>query len=252
MFRNAFFNTRPCVLHNPSENDLWDVIVNMFFQTCRKKIKLRDDLSIVTWNNKLEISLIERSLDHLGLSCKVLGKGVNPWNNTLKIKLIRDFLPRVNTKFVMGIDAFDVIVMRDPGEAVNLLGFYGADMVFNATCGIACSSKRLVDFCDEEFAGYPMRHLNAGAWVARTDFCREFFNEVDGITYDDIQKEDYSTGSPLGSFSKSEQLRIKLVFENFYPKVTIDYCCKVFQILNHIQCAELGDHNGVEIDKMYA
>jgi len=255
VFKNKFFNTRPCVLHNPTPHYLWDIIIKEFFNTKRKKIKLHD-LTIVTWNNKKSKSILERSLEHLGLKCVVLGKGIKSWNNTLKIKLINKALPKIKTNFVMGVDAFDAIILSDPNKSIDILNFYNADMVFNATCGTVYSSKRLIEFCDNQFSRYPMRNPNAGAWIAKTKFCRRFFNKMAGITINKLVKfmhEEEFPNNPTPSLqwcSKSEQLRMKFIFEKLYPRVTIDYQCQFFQILNNFNC-HWGNNQGVAPIKMH-
>jgi hypothetical protein len=256
MFKNKFFNTSPYVLHNPTPHPLWESLVQEFFKTQKRKLKLKD-LTIITWNNKDFKSLFEMSLDHLGLECIVLGKGITSWKNTLKITLARDILPKINTPFVMGVDAFDAIMLDDPSESIQILDFYKADMVFNATCGTAYSSKKLRDFCDKEFAESPMRHPNAGAWIAKTGFCQEFFNKLADVTVDELFKfmdeEEFPEEPcprPEEWCVKSEQLRVKYLFERAYPQVTVDYQCRVFQVLNSAPCI-LDENQGVALTKMH-
>ena len=85
------------------------------------------------------------------------------------------------------------------------------------------------------------------------EFCQSFFDAASEMTVEEVveilKEEDFSTPeypNPKLSWAHgSEQLRLKLVFEKFYPRVTIDHQCRAFQVINSSPC-ELGTNQGIE------
>lgn len=244
MLYNRIFNSRPIVVHSPSGNPVWGQIKKQFFQSPEQHHTL-DEVTILTWNSIPKESLFERSVRHLGLHCVVLGTGIEKWDNTMKIQLTNEALQTVKTSHVMGVDAFDAILIKNPKIAISRLEKSGYEMLFNATTGTFRSLPEHIIFFERIYMHEIYRHLNAGAWMGRTSCCLEFFKKAE----ENHRKfhrllENYSGEEKLG---KSEQVRIKHTFVDFYPRVGIDHHCRIFQLLNNPSfCpAELGEDQGV-------
>jgi hypothetical protein len=60
------------------------------------------------------------------------------------------------------------------------------------------------------------RYLNSGAWVGRTEFCREFFAEA-------VRTE------PVREAPEADQGVLKQLFKKYYPRVQLDYRSSMFQ-----------------------
>jgi hypothetical protein len=203
------------------------------------------DLTIVTWNNKSEKCVLERSLDRLGLRCVTLGKGVKNWSNVIKTPLVCDFLQTVTTKYVLGMDGFDCVVVGDPGRAIRLLQDCGLPMMFNATNLAYCGTRALTKCCQEKYAPHVFCQLNAGVWLGEVEFCKRFFDAVNAVTMEQVDTLIAQEGVPERvhqEFRHSEQLRVKLVYAKMMDSVFLDCCCEAFQILNDTPaCLAMAD-----------
>lgn len=233
MLRNRIYGTNPVVLHNPGSYPWWELLVTQFMQTRPKHLSI-PNATIITWNSKRHKSVLEKSLDHLGVPCVVLGRETKAWKNTMKIQLTREALKQVSTPYVLGIDGFDAIVVGDLWRVVELLEYYRLQIVFNATNLARYSSAYLFRLYSERYASHPFCHLNAGAWVADTNFAREFFREVDEVSTEDVTRFLQKENVPINEYAEhynSEQLRVKYVAERS-TEVGIDCECRAFQVLN--------------------
>ena len=98
-------------------------------EICKKEIK--DELTIITWNNTDIKGYCEQSLEKLGLDYLVLGKGKKIWQNINKITTALEIIDLIKTPYVMALDCFDVIVLRNPYEALVKFKAMDCEMLFN-------------------------------------------------------------------------------------------------------------------------
>lgn len=227
MITNYLFGTHPVVVHSPGENPIFPTITARLFASPPRQIGNIDNLTIFTWNNGDGLGLLEKSLAHLGVPCEVLGKGIRPWVNKEKIRLTIDFLKTVKTEYVAGIDSYDAVAVGDPNELLKtyLEHYQNQQIVFNSTIG----NWPGIDELNELEAraappNHPFKHLNAGAWIGTTRFCKKFFERT--LYLEDQVEEKYP------DFYWSEQVRVKLCFQTLWPLCGIDYECRMFQTLN--------------------
>ncbi len=80
---------------------------------------LSRELTVITWNTSQNKSILELSLEKLGVPCKVLGRGHRNWSNSLKLEIAIKFLTTVNTPYVLALDAYDVLVIDHPVKALE-------------------------------------------------------------------------------------------------------------------------------------
>jgi hypothetical protein len=116
----------------------------------------------------------------------VLGRDVVRWRNAEKIRLTVAALEACTTKFVVGLDAFDVMLTMHPDEVVHrfLQEFYEVDgcrMLFNGGVKPWPTGELVTAACDAfEFGQRGLcRHLNAGCWVADREYALEFWKLVE-------------------------------------------------------------------------
>ena len=67
----------------------------------------------------------------MGLDYLVLGKNFRNWRNINKITSALEIIDSIKTPYIMALDCFDVIVLRDPYEAVEKFKSMNCDMLFN-------------------------------------------------------------------------------------------------------------------------
>jgi hypothetical protein len=205
MIYNSYYRTFPLVLHKPGGNSVsfWDKMVDKLFLSTID-VAIPKELSIVTCNNKIEPSILEKNLDHLSMPYTVLGKGIKNWKNPLKLKLFIEEFKKCKTKYVLGLDAFDVILLGCPSEIVKR--FIEMDCKLEEKIG----------------CGHKFPYLNAGVFIGETEFCLNFYEQSYKIGLNSFKNNPW--------ILESEQLFLKNSFEFFHPDVKLDYCCEIFQI----------------------
>ena len=229
MFKNLTFNTRPLVVHaqGPHMNKpYWQPIRDKFFASQPQKLTLPKNLTILTWNNGHDsMGVFEKSMAHLGLPCLVLGKGVDEWiNSKHKPLLTYEALKNIDTEFVMGVDSRDAILLDDPAKILNAFKQdFQCELLFSADLmnwPNLPPFKKFEDECVKDI-DTKFKYLNGGIFIGKTDFCLDFFKEA-------VATE------PMPQAPTSEQGILKQVFQEFYPKVQLDYKCQLFQNIGFV------------------
>ena len=83
----------------------------------------------------------------------------------------------------------------------------------------------------------PWKFLNGGAWVGKTDYCKEFFGKA---LKKDINQLILNGRLPhekkglVGDIIESEQIIIHWVFRESYPRVQLDSNNEIFMNLLHV------------------
>ena len=229
MVVNLLFNTTPVVIHAQGSHaykPYWQPIKEKFFATPPARLGAVEDLTILTWNNGHEaMGILERSLEHLGVPCLVLGAGVKEWVNSRdKPRLTRDALDSVTTRFVAGVDSRDAIFVGHPRLVLERFrSEFDCELVFSAD---RMNWPNLGEFrrFEDSLPGAQasdFRYLNSGAWVGRTDFCREFFAAA-------------VETPPVEAAPEADQGILKQLFQTFYPRVQLDYRSSMFQNIGFV------------------
>lgn len=213
----------PIVIHNngSSKCPLWSTILNNFPSSCQSIPP--EELTIITWNNSEQKGILERSLDHHGAKYIVLGRG-RPWKRKNKISLNAEVLKDVDTKYTMGVDCYDVIVLNFRGMISKFLNMK-CQMVFGAEINDYPKVPDLKKF-DLSIAESRFCHLNSGCWIGKTKYCLEFFKEC--LTTD---SSDILAADPRKHILNDDQGITRKVFQNRFPDTKLDYNCDIFQCL---------------------
>ncbi|HUA98234.1 MAG TPA: hypothetical protein VMA34_07905 [Terracidiphilus sp.] len=229
MIRNITFATTPLVAHGHGPHNFkpfWGPVCERFFSSPQRRIGAVPGLTIMTWNNGAAgMGLLERSLDHLGVPCRVTGAGIENWvNSRHKPQLTAEAVASIETEYVMGIDSRDAILLGDPAAIVREFeSRFDADLVFSADLLNWPNLKRFRAF-ENGLAGAQesdFRFLNSGVWIGRTEFCRRFF-------------ADAAATPPAEEAPAVDQGIFKTVFQSYYPRVQLDYRCTMFQNLGFV------------------
>ena len=228
MLTNRLFGTHPVVVHahgsHPNKPQ-WPPIREWFFNSPRRQLPPLEDLTVVTCNNgHPAMGLMESSLEHLGLSCMVVGQGVDPWVNSVdKPRTLVEAASRIPTPYVVYVDSRDAIFVDDPRVLVERFESFGCDMVFSADRLNWPQVKAFKKFEDslEGARESEFRYLNGGVWMGRTAFCRAFFEEA-------LRTE------PALEAPESEQGILKKLLQVHHPRVRLDYRCEMFQNIGFV------------------
>jgi hypothetical protein len=73
---------------------------------------------------------------------------------------------------------------------------------------------------------HPYLFLNAGLWIAKTQFAKQILKECLGV-------------SPETGYTNSEQVAYKYCYRNLYPHMAVDYSSAIFQGLNRVSNNEI-------------
>ena len=244
---NRLFDTRPALVHAAGPlklSPLWGAIEKGLFAADPPRCpQARDDYTFFTWNSGARrshdkakrLGTAERSLRWLGVPHEVLGEGRNPWTNILKIETLQSALHGVTTPYVIACDSADVLVLRDPGECVDLFEQLDADVL-----SIGDSSfwpPELVDLkLQEELVpgarGTPFPYLNAGALIGRTASCRDLFDQAAELAARQVGIPRAPGTSGAGT-SDDDQSIMKRLYLAHHPSVQVDFRCQIFQPLTY-------------------
>jgi hypothetical protein len=258
---NIIFGTSPLIIHAPglqhsrrkkivhrSMNPYWIPIIRSWEKElpvlCRKETK--DALTIITWNSTGVKGSCERSLEKLGVDYLCLGKNIKKWRFIDKITTALDIIDSISTPYVMALDSFDVVVLRDPYEAVEKFKKMNCNMLFNGEknyhpdLGITTTGNYSVTDTwkkyEKSIAKSEWKFLNAGALIAKTEFYKEFLRESLNrhesiknnpealhLPRDPVYKKypDYKVGD-------DDQLIDHWIYQDFYPSIMIDYTMEIF------------------------
>ena len=226
---NRLFNTNPLVVHahgSHSHKPYWQPIKDNFFSSPPQNFGNVDDLTIMTWNNGHEaMGILEKSLDHLGVPYLVKGEGIKKWiNSKHKPQLTFEAVNEIKTKYVLGIDSRDAIVLDNPQKIITRFEHdFSCELVFGADRLNWPNLEKFKIFEESipEARNSEFCFLNGGIWIGKTEFCKVFFQAA-------VQTE------ALPEAPDSEQGILKQLFIKYYPKVQLDYECKMFQNIGFI------------------
>jgi hypothetical protein len=112
-----------------------------------------DSGAVVSHDRAKRLGTAERRLDRLGVPYGVLGRGIDPWKNVLKIQTLLDGLATVTTSYVMACDSPDVLILRDPGGCIERFEAFGADLVSIADCSFWPSELQDLKWHEEHRPG---------------------------------------------------------------------------------------------------
>jgi hypothetical protein len=225
---NLVFDTRPLVVHAPGQtgkNSLWRALKAEFFQSHSKDYGGCDDLTILTWNNRPQPGVLQQCLDHLGIEHLVLGQNITDWKNLLKNRLTAEALEGVQTRYVMGLDAPDVLLLGHPQQVLDRFRRdFACRLLFGAEihCFPEVDELRRFENSLPKAVTSPWHYLNSGMWIGETAFCREFFAAA-------CETEPWDGDE---RFLRSDQGVLKKVLRRFYPGADLDYGCRLFQNIN--------------------
>lgn len=234
---NKIYNTNPIILHRPGKNwhdescdcsyncRFWKNINYIFFN---KKYNYENKhATFITWNNTNEKKILEKCFKHLKIDYVCLGREISIWDNTLKMLTLYEHINNIKTKYIFGLDCFDVLFLGNVEYAIEVFEKLNCEMLFNS------SPKKFPQYSDatieEKIApkNAKLIYLNAGCWIAKTDFLKKIIVDIKNLIIKNPKE-------------KSEQYFMRKIFNKNSNYIKIDYYMKIFQsgIFNQIKYSE--------------
>jgi hypothetical protein len=240
------------------ENEIWKKVVAMWSEEENYKPNCtpqEEEITVITWSIPEETTMLQESFEKMGMGSELIVIPISkPFNWLDKIKKTKEYLDLVETKYVMGLDATDVIVSSDFESKATLwydirecFLTFNSKLVYNAeklnwpsSDGVGTNIledgmngnliKKLKE--TEEFEeriyknliGSNFYRFNSGAFIGYTDFTKDFYNTV----WNKYVEPHYEKGEDEGFFG-GDQGFLRIAQKEFFPDVTIDCTCKLFQ-----------------------
>ena len=106
----------PLICHGngpAKENEIWKRVVTLwggedsFQPNCTPA---EEDITVITWSIPEESTMLQESFEKMGMGSELIVIPISkPFNWLDKIKKTKEYLELVETKYIMGLDATDVI-----------------------------------------------------------------------------------------------------------------------------------------------
>ena len=251
----------PLVCHGngPSkENEIWKKVVTIWGKEENFKpncTPAEENITVITWSIPEEVTMLQESFGKMGMSGELIVIPITkPFNWLDKIKKTKEYLELVDTKYIMGLDATDIIVSSDSDGKATLwydikecFKSFNCKLVYNAEKLNWPSSEGVGTYIEEdgmngsllrklketeefeeriykELIGSDFYRFNSGAFIGYTDFTKEFYNTV----WNRYVEPHYEKGEDEGFFG-GDQGFLRIAQKEFFPDVTIDCNCRLFQ-----------------------
>lgn len=221
-------------------------LISAFCKKNKGKISASPRLTILLVHNRPYRTILEQSLDYLGVKnyAVIRPTVVGEWRQTFKLLALLDYLERgeCKTDFVLYCDSDDAIIRDDPDKAVDLLHEYNCEALFSNTSSAHYYSMSDAEIWARETARKENAtdrriHLNSGVYVARTEFLVKILRQaVKFVTKDDLpiriveqlREKDPQTLHKNFPYGKGcDQSIFRLLHPTFYPQMKVDYASRL-------------------------
>ncbi len=241
LLTNHLFGTTPIILHFPGESGrstcLWSMRKSILRNLQPPKSPLRTDLEVVTVADSTSQILFD-VMHSLDLPLTVLDASGRPWDYLLKPILLLEYLSRTTSRYILFLDAADVIVLGDINIIVDYLESLNAQCLFNATIHVATFNAEDASCEMSRHQPPPFQHLNSGVFIAKVDFLKYFLEQVFSIY--ESAKRDGQVSADAG-----EQTWFRKIHNQLYPASQLDNRCEMFQVvktqIEHLISCNISD-----------
>lgn len=217
--------------------------------------KLRDDVTLcfAKWGDESKfVCTLDDNLKRFNLSYLNIGDGFEPTiddskelivsgpddspDRVMKPYLLHENLNKINTKYIIGWDV-DIFFMEHPNRVVERFeSEFECEWLFNAENNCFPMARprkgapgiyRKWKEHNELVGDSPFKYLNSGLFIAKVDFFKEIFEDV--------------VSTPLLE-DKADQGQFHQIYRKYFPRMQIDYGCRIFQSLHKLDtdCLEVS------------
>jgi hypothetical protein len=262
----------PFIYHGngPSKNnEIWKEVVAVwgrednFKPNCTPE---EEGITVITWSIPEEMTMLQESFEKMGMGGELIIIPITkPFNWLDKIKKTKEYLELVDTKYIMGLDATDIIISSDEDGKATLwydikecFKTFNCKLIYNAEKLNWPSSEGVGTYIEEDgmngsllkklreteefeeriyknLMGSDFYRFNSGAFIGYTDFTKEFYNTV----WNKYVEPHYKKGEDENFFG-GDQGFLRIAQKEFFPDVTIDCNCKLFQSFADINPDDIG------------
>jgi FkbM family methyltransferase len=243
---NTYTGSYPIVFHAPGSSrthPFWHGL-NEHAETLQP-VTMSDDIEIITWSSFNETTVLEDCCDRLNIPLTVL-RPTGEWNNLMKVELLIDYLPKSKAKYIVGLDASDIVLIDSPDEIVRRWKEYypKSKLLYNGgyrqwPVRYCPPTRECDDFERKTFAGSRAKHLNAGAWVGEREYVLDFYKKVKKVEREKLFHTIYR-------FMEQPSVRA-VAFPGHYPELMVDTDSVIFQhmLMGVTDCAYTADYDGL-------
>tara|TARA_Y100000592_G_C5461066_1_gene314016 strand:+ start:882 stop:1688 length:807 start_codon:yes stop_codon:yes gene_type:complete len=253
-FKNKLSDNMVSIVHanGPAKHEkYWDDAVTRYFKESPCHGQLSDELTVITWSVPGESTLLENCMQQMGIKDKLIVIPMKkPFDFLDKIRKMEKYLKTIQTKYVMALDATDVMLLGYDAcdEALGKFVEKEARCVFGAELnqwpnlktgqGLADSSGDVpldlgswknelakVRETEEvyEWLGSPFKHLCSGTWIGEREYMIDFYKDVMELIPEGWWDENLFGG---------DQGFITLIAGRRFPDVVLDYKSEIFLSLS--------------------
>lgn len=230
--KNTLFNTEPFLVHlngshlkNKAGRKFRSEVFNFIDNNVYKGGGgIRDTTYFICTSHESKETNIEKTFKFFKVPYVVKGRGIKNWVNTMKAGLLAEYLPNISTKYTMGIDSHDVLLLKEANGIIDVFEKdFNCDMLFNGELVSYPENNELAKFEKSIYGESPFRYLNSGVWIAKTEFLKKVMKDILELK---------------SSRPRSDQEIYRKLHQKYYPKIQIDHKCKIFQCT----CSALKEH----------
>jgi hypothetical protein len=220
LFYNKYTNTYPYFVHAPGYNKKSTKFQQLALAASSLGTCLNDDITLITCGDS-EQGMFENICSKLGIKIIKLGGDIQKqnWSNFVKIKLIHDYLDKIQTKYVLFCDNLDVLIAKNLENLINDFQSFNCEWLFGAEEGIYPLDVENYRLQQKISGKKRYEFLNSGLWIGNTEFIKKTFEE-----YIILQK-------PKPTAVNSDQYVYTKCYLEYFPKIQIDFDCKIFMNL---------------------
>lgn len=238
----------PGIIHanGPSkESPIWVEIVDRYFSESKEKqITLcPNELAVLTWSDSTEKTLLERNFQRMGLEKRLNVLAIDSEHKWMsKITKTLEVLKSIKNEYVMGLDAFDVLILGrgtinetlDRFKASPCKVMYGAELTSwpdSDGHGTQLKEGLLYDMLvytenlEKVSYGwlndYTFMRLCSGTWIGEREFLIKLYEYAQSL----IPKGDETKNE---TFFGGDQGFLRVASAAHFPEVLLDYKCENF------------------------
>lgn len=229
------------ILHFPGRRD--NTIRRLIDSFTGFKIKLPDNVQLITTvdNGTVDKAALIKQLDYNNIDYinSAHNKDTNHWCNRKKIQFIYDTLCTVEKEYCLILDGWDVGIVGDLSDIIDLYKTYNVKVLYNSTVEAFPDVEIETVSNQEELGVYG--YFNAGCCIGETESLKAVYKRaLEIIEASDLSNEKYAA---------SEQYWLRKVYAEHVDDglMGIDHQCKIFQVWHKVKLGlpEILGHNNI-------